>query len=156
MVKYKTYQRALKHEKRAWAKRVIEQWGKQSEKNGIIKEYRTKNLKDITPAESKFKDILDAMQINYVREQTIRRGKDFYFIDFFLPQPLFLAFEIDGGIHKKRQVYDFNRDMKIMSRDNIAVVRYTNEQVLFKTEWVRANVERIVKEKWESYVRATH
>lgn len=115
---------------------------------------RNKLMRCMTPAELKFKEILDSIMgqragvMEYQPQYIFEIGKDkqhYYILDFFVSKPKFIDFEIDGGIHNQQQEYDNRRDSAVESR-GVRVIRYKNEKVLFQTEDVRNEVSRILGE----------
>ena len=65
-----------------------------------------------------------------------------YILDFYCDKAN-LAIEVDGEIHVKRSDYD-NERTKYLNSAGIKVIRFTNEQVLKKLNWVIAEIERSV------------
>jgi very-short-patch-repair endonuclease len=67
-----------------------------------------------------------------------------YFIaDFFCAEKKPIV-EVDGGIHDKQKEYDEYRSF-ILSKLNIKVIRFSNEQVIGDIELVLQELERAVK-----------
>jgi very-short-patch-repair endonuclease len=66
-----------------------------------------------------------------LRRQQVIHG---FIADFYCNQ-INLVVEIDGGIHEQQQDYDQLRDY-IMKQYGIRVVRFTNEEIVNKSEWV--------------------
>ena len=64
------------------------------------------------------------------------------FIADFYCHELKLIIEIDGGIHlcSERKDYDISRDV-ILKEFGIEIIRFTNEEVMEKTEWVMSEIK---------------
>lgn len=76
-------------------------------------------------------------QINGLRfrRQQIIRG---FIADFYCNQ-IGLVVEIDGGVHEQQKDYDRLRE-QIISVCGVRVVRFTNDEVVNKGDWVREQV----------------
>ena len=67
----------------------------------------------------------------HFRRQQVIHG---FIADFFC-NDLNLVVEIDGGIHEQQKDYDELRT-KIINQYGIKVIRFTNEEVINKSDWV--------------------
>jgi len=63
-----------------------------------------------------------------------------YVVDFYCPE-IRLAVELDGSAHENRIAYDAERDLKLRGM-GIAVLRFTNEEVLDHWERVLSQISR--------------
>lgn len=126
----KDYERALRHAGKEWADDFIKRFQAQESRLRVLARYQQDNLADWTPAERAFAAILDNLELQYERERCLSCNAGDYFIDFLVRQPMKVAFEIDGGIHKNQQNYDAQRDLALMATYKIPIVRFTNEEVL--------------------------
>jgi len=80
-----------------------------------------------THAESKFKSILDELNIRYVQEHVFFYSKfNYRIIDFFLPDHK-LNIEIDGSCHNLEEVKKF--DAFKDQRTKFKVLRFSNEKI---------------------------
>ena len=96
---------------------------------------RAKELRqNMTPAEKILWQHLRAKRFNNLkfRRQQILEG---FIVDFYC-HSLGLIIEVDGKIHNKQKEYDRDRD-KILSANNLHILRFTNEQV-------RENIEAVL------------
>jgi very-short-patch-repair endonuclease len=76
----------------------------------------------------------------HFRRQQLLHG---FIADFFCNN-LNLVVEIDGGIHEQQKNYDELRT-QIINRHGIKVIRFTNEEVVNKSDWVLAKIKEYVK-----------
>lgn len=76
----------------------------------------------------------------HFRRQQIIHG----FIADFYCNDINLVVEIDGGIHEEQKDYDKLRD-SIINQHGIKVIRFTNEDVLNKGDWVKERILEFVK-----------
>jgi very-short-patch-repair endonuclease len=90
-----------------------------------------------TPAERCLWDALKGRQLMGLRFR--RQHRIFGYIADFYCATAELAVEVDGQIHAKRQPYDQGRDSNLAKR-GIAVIRFTNKQVLTELPWVLENI----------------
>ena len=84
-----------------------------------------------TPAEIRFKEILDKYKIRYFFQHPFQRGEKLYILDFYLPDYATVV-EIDGGYHDsvEQSKLDAIRTAEILKKERFArVVRVRNEQV---------------------------
>lgn len=121
------------------------------------KEYMIKNP---TPAESRFKTILeDAIneEYDFIQQRIFynRRTKKSYIADFYLPY-LDLVFEIDGSTHDsiEAQEHDFRRSRFLNLDKSIKVIRIKNQETYEQQKifWLIKN--EIKTRKQERRVRA--
>jgi len=106
------------------------------EKLALAKYFRS----HMTPAEKCFWNMVRRNQIEGLqfRRQQIIHG---FIADFYCNQ-VNLVVEIDGGIHEQQKDYDELRQHIIAACD-INVIRFTNEEVMNKSDWV---VKRLKEE----------
>jgi very-short-patch-repair endonuclease len=74
------------------------------------------------------------------RRQQIIHG---FIADFYCNQ-INLVIEIDGGIHEQQKDYDKLRD-HIITACGIKVIRFTNEEVLNKSDWVLQKLKEEIR-----------
>ncbi|MDQ7797939.1 MAG: DUF559 domain-containing protein [Candidatus Edwardsbacteria bacterium] len=106
----------------------------------LAKEFRKK----MTLAEKAFWNMVRQNQIEglHFRRQQVIHG----FIADFYCNEIGLVIEIDGGIHEQQKGYDELRD-HIITAYGVKVIRFTNEEVLDKSDWV---VKRLKEETREA------
>jgi very-short-patch-repair endonuclease len=75
----------------------------------------------------------------FLRQKPIHR----FIIDFYCSK-LNLAIEIDGESHIKKKEYDVERD-KFLKQIGIKTIRFTNEEVINKPEYVKSVLLPLVK-----------
>ena len=87
----------------------------------------------MTYGERCFWNMVRNNQINGLRfrRQQVIHG---FIADFYCNQ-INLVVEIDGGIHEQQKDYDELRT-KIINQHYIKVIRFTNEEVIDKSDWV--------------------
>lgn len=61
-----------------------------------------------------------------------------FIVDFYCSE-LFLAIEIDGSNHKDKEEYDKERTIEL-AKENITVIRFTNEQVLYDIKMIKKSL----------------
>jgi very-short-patch-repair endonuclease len=89
--------------------------------------------RNMTPAEKCFWNAVKTdkfMGLHFRRQQVI-----YGFIADFYCEELNLVVEIDGGIHEQQKDYDKLRTA-IINLYGIRVIRFTNEEVINKSDWV--------------------
>ena len=95
------------------------------------KKFSAELKKKATPAEMRFKEILEKHGIKYFFQHPYQRGQKLYILDFFLPEYATVV-EIDGEYHnteEQRRIDDM-RTTEILKKERFArVVRITNEKV---------------------------
>ena len=74
------------------------------------------------------------------RRQQIIHG---FIADFYCNQ-INLVVEVDGGIHEQQKDYDELRT-KIINQHGVKVIRFTNEEVVNKSDWVLAKMMEYAK-----------
>jgi len=79
----------------------------------------------------------------FIRQKMI----DSFILDFYCSK-LLLGIEIDGLSHNNREHYDTIRSKKIWHRW-IKIVRYTNEDVFFRLDWVSQDLAEKLKTRAE-------
>jgi hypothetical protein len=102
-------------------------------RQGLCSKYQRDNrIKQNTPAILKIANILDSLNIHYIREKGFMKNlKSFVLADFYLPRPYKIVIEVDGGYHNdpRQKNYDNYKDKYYKSR-KFKVLRLTNQQVL--------------------------
>ncbi len=96
-------------------------------------ELARKMRRKMTPGERCFWNMVRNNKLRglHFRRQQVLHG---FIADFFC-NDLNLVVEIDGGIHQGQRDYDQLRDM-IINRYGVKVIRFSNEDVLNKGDWV--------------------
>ena len=74
----------------------------------------------------------------HFRRQQIIHG----FIADFYCEELNLVVEVDGGIHEQQKDYDQLRT-KIINQYGIKVIRFSNEEVIDKNDWVMEKLKKV-------------
>ena len=113
----------------------------------ILDYFKHENLKKKTSSEMGFETLLKKFraekypQLTYESQKIWEypRQRVFYIIDFYVSFPKRIAFEIDGKYHEKRQVEDKLRDDR-MTEYGIKVVRFKNDDIRYRFEWVYEQV----------------
>lgn len=108
---------------------------------------RNKLLRMFVPGQDKFRNLLDAAHILYVREQPSFRcySSDVCFMDFYMPYYQ-LDIEIDGRQHRYEDRYE--KDIlkaDFLWKDRIATIHISNEEV-----WSLDKID--IKQLWEDRV----
>ena len=110
--------------------------------------YRNENLAKDKPFEEMFKELLDEVEVFYIRESkrfTITEDKHrCYFMDFYIPY-YNIDIEIDGKIHdvsKKRKGIDKTKTKYLKNQKDILTVRVSNDKVeeMYKKRVIDWNV----------------
>jgi very-short-patch-repair endonuclease len=106
--------------------------------------WSVENQKKNIPAEMRFKEIMDSLDIKYLY-QPICKKKNFI-PDFVLEYPYFIVFEIDGSYHQTedKKLDDFFRD-KYFGLQGYKVVRFANSQIFKDFNAVKQKVGEVVK-----------
>jgi very-short-patch-repair endonuclease len=91
----------------------------------------------MTLGEKCFWNMVRKNQVNSLRfrRQQVIHG---FLADFFCNQ-INLVVEVDGGIHEQQKDYDELRT-KIINQHGVKVLRFTNEEVVNKSDWVLAKI----------------
>ena len=108
---------------------------------------RNKLLRMIVPGQDKFRNLLDAAHILYVREQPSFRcySSDVCFMDFYVPYYQ-LDIEIDGRQHRYEDRYEKNiAKADFLWKDRIATIHISNKEV-----WSLDKID--IKQLWEDRV----
>lgn len=109
---------------------------------GLIRQQKIKNDKlllakyfrqHMTIGEKCFWNMVRNNQVNGLRfrRQQVIHG---FIADFYCNQ-INLVVEVDGGIHEQQKDYDELRT-KIINQRGVKVLRFTNEEVINKSDWV--------------------
>jgi len=83
----------------------------------------------------------DKIKYRFLRQKPINR----FILDFYCSK-LLLAIEIDGDSHKNKKYLDTQRDL-FLEKYQIKTIRYTNDQVLNELNKIRADLNKIIKER---------
>ena len=112
---------------------------------------RSKLLRMIVPGQDKFRNLLDAAHILYVREQPSFRcySSDVCFMDFYVPYYQ-LDIEIDGRQHRNEDRYE--KDISkadFLWKDRIATIHISNKEVwsLDKIDIKQLGEDRVTEEQ---------
>lgn len=97
---------------------------------------RQARLRDRTPAEQAFDEMLRGMGLVFEREKIVQNGDRFLLLDFYIPA-LKLAVEVDGRYHAAQAKYDEGRS-QFLAKKGIKVIRFSNEEVLRKPVQTKA------------------
>ena len=110
---------------------------------GILKRRRRKLRKEQTKAEYVLWQELRSSKRKYKFKRQVSIG--IYIVDFFC-QGLRLVIELDGPIHdeKDQKIYDTKRQLYLEQQGN-TVIRFSNDEVLFKREIVLTKIDEICK-----------
>lgn len=84
-----------------------------------------------TASELIFKERLDELGISYIFQKAFIAGDYYCIVDFYLPKPYKIVFEIDGGYHdtKEQQIKDYYRDKYLQDKRGFKAIRIKNEDV---------------------------
>lgn len=84
-----------------------------------------------TSSELYIQSLLSKLPYKFIPEKGFIKGDYYCFVDFYLPKPLKVCLEIDGGYHNttKQQARD-KRKTKYLESRGFRVIRLTNEQAL--------------------------
>lgn len=82
-----------------------------------------------TQAELYVQSLLSELPYKFIPEKGFIQGDYYCFVDFYLPKPLKVCLEVDGGYHNtdKQKARD-KRKTKYLEKRGFKVVRITNEQ----------------------------
>ena len=70
-----------------------------------------------------------------------------YILDFYC-HALKLIIEVDGGIHQEADMKESDQvRQRILEQEGLAVVRYTNDDIITNFEAVRTNLEAVIQER---------
>ena len=110
---------------------------------GVLKAYARENRKNSTPAETILWDCLrnNRLGIKFLRQHVIGD----YIVDFVSRQEG-LIIEIDGGYHSEpRQQIDDRLREEDLEQMGYHVIRFTNEEVIYETEYVTEQIRNYFK-----------
>jgi len=85
---------------------------------------RAKLIAGATPQELKVKTALDTIRAEYVFQKEISYVDQVRFVDFYLPEPLALIIEVDGGYHD-------TEDQKVKDADREDFIKYVYPRAEF-------------------------
>ena len=102
------------------------------EKQKLNKERITLLRSRATPSEKMFRGILNDLKIKYIFQKGFMAGDFYCIVDFYLPKPHKICFEIDGGYHNtsEQKKKDFAKDYYLTKKRHFRVIRFTNDEVL--------------------------
>ena len=113
--------------------------------NPTLTEKARENRKNPTPAEQKlWFEVLQNKRLNNLKF-TRQKPLDKYIVDFYCAA-LMLAIEIDGDTHAEQRQYDETRTRRL-NRLGVAVIRYTNAEVMNNLEGVYEDLLKRVAER---------
>jgi very-short-patch-repair endonuclease len=100
-------------------------------KQSLGLQYKRKLRENKTPSERHIEDLLNELGYHYQDQKLLIKGDFFCLADFYLPKPLKLIIEIDGGYHTnpKQQWRDHFKNEYYKSR-KFKVLRITDKQAL--------------------------
>jgi very-short-patch-repair endonuclease len=104
-------------------------------------EVAKKMRREMTPGERCFWNAVRGRKLHglkFRRQQVI----DGFIADFYCNE-LRLIVEIDGGVHEVQKDYDSLRD-RIIARNDIAVIRFANDDVVNRFEGVAKRIEALL------------
>jgi very-short-patch-repair endonuclease len=107
------------------------------------RQYRRERLIDMPVAQMAFNEILDCLGILFEAEAIFLNGDRFILIDAYVKSAK-VAFEIDGFHHKSQSRYDAERDKWLLWKHGIRTVRYLNEDVLRRPQFVRQSLGEVL------------
>lgn len=94
----------------------------------LAKNRRKRLLKNMTPAECRFREILRKHKIRFVCQKIVYVNEwQFYILDFYIPS-LKLGIELDGSHHNKQKKKD-NKRTKALNALGVSIVRFKNQEV---------------------------
>ena len=96
--------------------------------------------KNMTPAEKCLRQRLNKNQLG-VRFKA-QHPVDIFIVDFYCHKHK-LVVEVDGKIHLSQKEYDEGRTAEL-DRFDLKVIRFTNEEVLNKTDWVVEEIKKYI------------
>ena len=96
--------------------------------------------KNMTPAEKCLWQRLNKNQLG-VRFKA-QHPVDIFIVDFYCHKHK-LVVEVDGKIHLSQKEYDEGRTAEL-DRFDLKVIRFTNEEVLNKTDWVVEEIKKYI------------
>lgn len=103
-----------------------------------------KNRNNPTQAERIFWQMIsnkDKLKWRFLRQKPIGRC----ILDFYCPR-LMINIEIDGDAHDYKKGWDKARDEYLETR-GIKVIRYKNEEIIYHTEVIFKNLEKIINKR---------
>ncbi len=100
-----------------------------AQKQSLMLRRRHDLLKRMTPAELHVKALLEALPVKFTPQKCFSTEKSFFIVDFYLPAPVRLCLEIDGGYHEAQEEFDAWRT-RLLTLRNVRVARLTNAQAI--------------------------
>lgn len=98
------------------------------DKQKTLFERKKRLLAKQTPSELKIAALLTSLNINFIPQKAFIAHGFYCFVDFYLPKPIRVCIEVDGGYHTtpEQTIKDKGRD-KYLNLRGFHVVRITNE-----------------------------
>lgn len=93
---------------------------------------RIKTLRErATPSELIFKERLEALNIPFIFQKAFISDDYYCIVDFYLPKPHKIVFEIDGSYHDtdEQKIKDKRKDKYLIKKRKFSVIRVSNELV---------------------------
>lgn len=115
---------------------------KEKQKKNFI--YRKILLSKPTRAELAFKSLLEELKVHFIFQKGFIAKNGFCIVDFYLPKPNKICFEIDGDYHKNNAVKDNYKNYYLRSVRRMRVIRYNNHDVLERPEWIKDQLIQIL------------
>lgn len=95
-------------------------------KQYLLFKYQKENLNKLTKYEKQFEILLNSINIKYIPQKGFFNNNSFYLIDFYIPKPYKICFEIDGEYHKNQIKYDKERDNFLINIRKFNVIHLPN------------------------------
>lgn len=100
------------------------------DKQRTLFERKARLLRRETPSEKTFRLRLERAGVDFIPQKAFIQGGGYYFVDFYLPKPLKVCVEIDGGYHDDAEQAESDRRKDAYLRGRgFTVVRIRNEDV---------------------------
>jgi very-short-patch-repair endonuclease len=111
----------------------------------LLKTFARENRRNATEAEALLWEYLrnNALGVKFLRQHVIGD----YIVDFVSRQDG-LVIEVDGAYHSEPlQIKDDIQREQVLEQMGYHVIRFTNEEVLYNTEWVIEQIEEYFEKK---------
>lgn len=102
------------------------------ENQSLLATRRNRLLTRQTPAEMHVGALLTQLGIRHMPQKGFFTATAHFIVDFYLPKPMRICLEIDGGYHldAEQVAYDARRTAYLENERGFLVLRLTNEQAL--------------------------
>lgn len=103
-------------------------------------EVREKLIREATPYEKMFREILDWKKINYTFQKILKTPRCTYYVDFFINRGggrKSLIIEIDGDVHNSIENMARDRERDKLLGKKYRIVRLSNEDVKIHYEYMK-------------------